>query len=353
MKTNDRVLAGGVMDVDRTDERKTLSPDADVTSQMDETGRIAEDDWEGITQLAQDGLPEILPAYEDHVFKSHISSIKARDGLSELISDFVKRPVGELVIRQNELGISDIDAKAAVLDVNCAELADGSGDQFNVEMNAHHMEGDNLENEQYNLRCRAVYNMCDLHVGQKAKGVQYSKLVRTYQITFTRFATTAEPHDLVDWYNMRNKSGKLLCDHINTIFVDLSFAAEIARRPVTEMTDEEMWTLYFAKGHDPRYRETINEIRAIKKGVAVMYESLCSISSDPDERAKLLSLRRIIRDREHNYAVIRDEESAKWQKVVANKDAAIANKDAAIADKDAVIADKDAEIARLRAQLGR
>jgi hypothetical protein len=247
------------------------------------------------------------------------------------------------------------------LDLNCAERADGSGDQFNVEMNAHRMEGDNLENEQQNLRCRAVYNMCDLHVGQKGKGVQYSKLVRTYQITFTKFATTAEQHELVDWYNMRNKSGKLLCDHINTIFVDLSFAAEIAKKPVSEMTDEEMWALYFAKGHDPRYRKTINEIRAIKKGVAVMYESLCSISSDPDERAKLISLRRIIRDREHNYAVIRDEatekERAKWQIVVADKDdkwqKVVADKDAALADKDAALADKNAEIARLRAQLVR
>jgi hypothetical protein len=43
------------------------------------------------------------------------------------------------------------------------------------------------------------------------------------------------------------------------------------------------------------------------------------------------------------------EESEKWQKVVADKDAALADKDAALAK---VIADKDAEIARLRELLG-
>jgi len=51
-------------------------------------------------------------------------------------------------------------------------------------------------------------------------------------------------------------------------------------------------------------------------------------------------------------------ERAKWEEVVADKDAAIADKDAAfadkdaaIADKDAALADKDAEIEKLRAQL--
>jgi hypothetical protein len=50
--------------------------------------------------------------------------------------------------------------------------------------------------------------------------------------------------------------------------------------------------------------------------------------------------------------------NAKWQAVVANKDAALADKDAALADRDAVLADKDAAladkdalIARLEAQL--
>jgi hypothetical protein len=69
-------------------------------------------------------------------------------------------------------------------------------------------------------------------------------------------------------------------------------------------------------------------------------------------------------DARHNEASAlhnaRREESEKWQKVVADKDAALADKDAAlakvVADKDAalakVVADKDAEIARLRELLG-
>jgi predicted transposase/invertase (TIGR01784 family) len=46
-----------------------------------------------------------------------------------------------------------------------------------------------------------------------------------------------------------------------------------------------------------------------------------------------------------------ERERAKWQGVVANKDAALADKDAALADKDAALANKDALIARLKAQL--
>ncbi|GHV45935.1 hypothetical protein FACS1894204_06530 [Synergistales bacterium] len=49
--------------------------------------------------------------------------------------------------------------------------------------------------------------------------------------------------------------------------------------------------------------------------------------------------------------------NAKWQAVVADKEAALANKDAEwgsiVAANKAALMDKDAEIARLRAQLGR
>jgi hypothetical protein len=58
-----------------------------------------------------------------------------------------------------------------------------------------------------------------------------------------------------------------------------------------------------------------------------------------------------------------EETNAKWQDIVAEKDAKIAEtavkwqgviveKDAALAEKDAALAEKDAEIARLRAMLG-
>jgi chromosome segregation ATPase len=45
------------------------------------------------------------------------------------------------------------------------------------------------------------------------------------------------------------------------------------------------------------------------------------------------------------------KEREKWERILADKDAAIAGKDAAIADKDAAIADKDAAIADNAASL--
>jgi len=67
-------------------------------------------------------------------------------------------------------------------------------------------------------------------------------------------------------------------------------------------------------------------------------------------------LERMRSDARHNEAAAlgnaRREERAKWQGIVAEKDAVLADKDAVLADKDAVLAEKDAEIERLRAQLG-
>jgi chromosome segregation ATPase len=48
---------------------------------------------------------------------------------------------------------------------------------------------------------------------------------------------------------------------------------------------------------------------------------------------------------------VREETDAKWQAVVADKDAELADKDAELADKDAELADKDAELADKDAEI--
>jgi type I restriction-modification system DNA methylase subunit len=48
---------------------------------------------------------------------------------------------------------------------------------------------------------------------------------------------------------------------------------------------------------------------------------------------------------------VREETDAKWQAVVADKDAELSEKDAELTDKNAELADKNAELADLRAKL--
>jgi hypothetical protein len=100
------------------------------------------------------------------------------------------------------------------------------------------------------------------------------------------------------------------------------------------------------------------EVPAMSEAVAA-YRAVTAT----DEFRDLERLRTLAR---HNEAAAlrhaAEQERAKWQSVIADKDAALADKDAAysaalagkdaeIADKDAEMADMAAEIARLRAQL--
>ncbi|MDR1001469.1 MAG: Rpn family recombination-promoting nuclease/putative transposase [Clostridiales bacterium] len=112
--------------------------------------------------------------------------------------------------------------------------------------------------------------------------------------------------------------------------------------------------------------ETEEELKQIEElEVPVMRQAIGAyriITATPEfrERARLHEKARHDEAQalEHATEVATEVERAKWQGVVADKDAALADKDvaladkdAALADKDAALADKDAENARLREQL--
>jgi predicted transposase/invertase (TIGR01784 family) len=152
---------------------------------------------------------------------------------------------------------------------------------------------------------------------------------------------------------------------------------ELSKLPEEVSADDELclWLKLF----DAETEEELRQIEAL--GVSVMNQAIGayrSITATDEFR----TLERMRTDARHNEASAlhnaRREESEKWQKVVADKDAAlakvvadkdavlakvvadkdaalakvVADKDSALADKDAALADKDAEIARLRELLG-
>ena len=50
----------------------------------------------------------------------------------------------------------------------------------------------------------------------------------------------------------RNEKGTELCDAVMAIFIDLTKAKEIAKKPISEMSDIEGWAVFFALGNNPK-----------------------------------------------------------------------------------------------------
>ena len=317
----------------------------DVDDKMKKADNILPED------ILTDGLPRILPPSEDGVFQAMLTLPEARIALEDMVESVLNFPIMTVILRKNEAPSRDIRAKQERYDVSCV-VNSLEGDQCNIEMQASPMKGDNLENEHRNIRWRSILDLCDLHANQEGKGIWYGHYMRSYQVILCNFRVFRENRKLVDIYTFRNPEGQELCDAVTVIFIDLSQAKRIAKKPVSEMTRIERWVVFIALGNQPKYSAIIKEIIKQQEGIAVANEVLMSISQNPDERARFLSRRKWLRDREHDHAVSRDEGiQIGIQETRAEYEPLLAAKDAKLAGKDAEIADKDAEIKALRALL--
>jgi hypothetical protein len=289
-------------------------------------------------------MPKILPPSENGVFQALMTLPEARAALEGAVAAFLDRPVKSVTLRNNDAAVRDALAKQEEYDVNCVVDGEG-GDQCAIEMQASPMAGDNRENDHRNIKWRSVFNLCDLHSNQPGRGRGYGQFVRSYQVMLCNYRVFAFENGLVERFTFRNLGGRELCEAVTAIFLDLTQAREIAKKPVDTMTDIEQWSVFYALANKPEYSGIIGEITKKKEGIAVANETLQSISQNPNERARFRSRRRWLQDREHELAVATEAVRAEYEPLLAGKDAEIAGKDAEIASQAAVIAGKDAAIA--------
>jgi predicted transposase/invertase (TIGR01784 family) len=76
---------------------------------------------------------------------------------------------------------------------------------------------------------------------------------------------------------------------------------------VAAMTREEAWSLFFAYGADPKHRDLLGELTAVRREIKMANELLQNISKDEIERAHFRSRKMFQMDMNHNRLVARDE----------------------------------------------
>jgi len=233
----------------------------------------------------------------------------------DLIAAIIKRPVVDVVVRNNELPLGDTDEKAERLDVNC-RIDDGT--QVDLEMQASYIEESGGRHE--NLKGKGIYYLCDFHSSQSSKGRRYDQLAQTYQVTFCSYTVFPRLPKYVNSYSMRHdETNELLSDAIHVIYVELSKLNEILKKSVVDMTDLEKWAVFFRYASSPKYRETVNSVIESKEALQMAGNLLMSISQDERERAVFRSRRMYQSDMDSNIATAEARGVKKSQFEIAQK----------------------------------
>ncbi|MDR0311563.1 MAG: Rpn family recombination-promoting nuclease/putative transposase [Acidobacteriota bacterium] len=241
-------------------------------------------------------MPELLPPSDDRVFKLLLTHGDAGPVLKDIIAAIIGRKVRNVFLRNNEIPAEGILEKQERLDVNCVT---DDGEQIDLEMQASRIE-EAGDIRHVNLKRKSLFYLCDLHSSQSMKGKSYSELAKTWQVTFCAYNVFPGDKNFFRAATMRDKDGEVLADDITMAFVELPKAADLAKRPVDELTPLEMWTLFFGYAHRPKYRKVIDAIFKKKKEVDMAGTLLKSISKDERERAVLRSRRMFQTDMESN-----------------------------------------------------
>ena len=244
---------------------------------------------------------ELLPPYDDRIFKVMLTSPKAKPTLILVSSEIIQQTVHDVIVRNNELPVDSADEKAEVFDVNCLIDKDYQAD---IEMQGSRMK-EKRESDHANLRARSVYNVCDLHAAQNSRGKQYDKLTRTYQVMFCGYTVFSNRAEYLNPFSIRHDTDNgLLHDAIKVLFIELTKLDNIIKKSVNEMTDMERFCIFLHYADKPDYRDLVNRVIESKEGLAVAGEVLMNISKDERERAIFRSRRMALADRESDMATV-------------------------------------------------
>jgi len=225
----------------------------------------------------------ILDIRYDPVFKAVFTkeTAKSRGALSDLISALIGRTVVVEAITANEPPIDDLRQRYLRFDVACKT---DKGEPVNVEMSF---------NPDASEPVRLEYHAARLFVGQgiHGKDKNYDDLKETYQIAILAkekfFLDENFVHNFL-YYDPDNRVS--LGGRTRIITVELVKTKPIVDKPVEEMTNAELWAVFFQYLTDEEKRGKIIEIINQEEGIAMALDTLVNITQDEVEYARMSTL---------------------------------------------------------------
>jgi predicted transposase/invertase (TIGR01784 family) len=219
----------------------------------------------------------------DPVFKAVFTkeTTESRTALSRLISALIDRTVTVETIIANEPPIDDIRQRHLRFDVACKT---GEGEPVNVEMCFNPKAHEPVRLEYHTAR---LFLRQDIHGQDKT----YGDLKKTYQIAILAkerfFPDENFAHNFL-YYDPDNRVP--LGGRTRIITVELVKTRPVVDKPVEEMTNAELWAVFFQYLTDKDKRGKIIEIINREEGIAMALDTLVNITQDEVEYERMSNL---------------------------------------------------------------
>ena len=97
-----------------------------------------------------------------------------------------------------------------------------------------------------------------------------------------------------------------MTDAISLTFVELSKLEEVVKKPISDMTDLDKWSVFFQYAPDLKHRVLVNKVIESEEVLQVAGNLLMSISQNERERAIFRSRRKFQTDMQSNLATAED-----------------------------------------------
>jgi predicted transposase/invertase (TIGR01784 family) len=229
-----------------------------------------------------EGGTQIFDIRYDPVFKAVFTkdTPTSRSALSDLISTLIDRVVTVERITANEPPINDLRQKYIRFDISCKTK---EGEFVNVEMSFNPKPNELARLEYYTT---IFFSGQDIHGNDK----NYDDLKETYQIAIIakeKFFT--DKHLIHDFSYSDLKTRVSLGGKTRIITVELVKTRPIAEKPIEEMTDSELWAIFFQYLTDEEKRAKIVEIRNRKEGIAMAVKTMMGFTQSEIEHIRKMS----------------------------------------------------------------
>jgi predicted transposase/invertase (TIGR01784 family) len=197
--------------------------------------------------------------------------------------------------RPNEilpLGVYEMGQR---VDVQCEDKDDN---MYIIEMQAHPLAGDNLENAHRNLKTRNAHYVARAFGNQQSVkkesnyNLPYYKLHKAILINICNFNLYPDEKEFTHDVYLRRSKGDIFIDHICIIVVELLKAKKFNKNLINQLSAAEAIAFFLLFADDMNYRPYIQQIIEIWRPIKMAYDTLQQIKRHIPE-TKLQELRRL------------------------------------------------------------